>query len=297
MVNQEQMDLIQAGKGFIAALDQSGGSTPQALDAYGINSDSFASDAEMYDLIHAMRARIAQSPNFTGKKVIGAILFEDTMERKFDGKQAPTYLWQERGVVPFLKVDKGLLNRADGVQPMKPIPDLMTLIVRAKNLGVFGTKMRSVIHAANQNGISKIVDQQFKIGAQITAHGLIPILEPEVTITAFDKEEAEIMLLAALLEYLDKLLPNQKVMLKLTLPEVANHYHELCQHPRVLSVVALSGGYTRSQATRRLAKNTSVIASFSRALTEGLTANQSNTEFDRALTLAIDGIFEASISG
>ena len=297
MANQKQMDVINSGKGFIAALDQSGGSTPKALDAYGIKPNTYASEAEMYNLIHEMRMRIAKSPNFSGKKVIGAILFEDTMERKFDGKQAPTYLWQERGVVPFLKVDKGLLDSEDDVQLMKPIPDLDTLLVRARTLAVFGTKMRSVIHAANSDGIKKIVAQQFKVGAQIAAHGLMPILEPEVSITISDKEEAEIMLHTALLERLDKLPPNQRIMLKLTLPETSNHYHELCRHPRVLSVVALSGGYSRSEANIRLAKNTSIIASFSRALTEGLKNNQSDTEFDQALSEAIDCIYQASIAG
>ena len=297
MANQKQMDVINSGKGFIAALDQSGGSTPKALDAYGIKPNTYASEAEMYNLIHGMRARIARSPNFTGKKVIGAILFEDTMERKFDGKQAPTYLWQERGVVPFLKVDKGLLDSEDDVQLMKPMPDLDTLLVRARTLAVFGTKMRSVIHAANRDGINKIVAQQFKVGAQITAHGLMPILEPEVSITMSDKEEAEIMLHKALLERLDKLPPSQRIMLKLTLPETSNHYRELCQHPRVLSVVALSGGYSRSEANIRLAKNTSMIASFSRALTEGLNNNQSDVEFDQALSKTIDSIYQASISG
>ena len=297
MANKKQMDVINSGKGFIAALDQSGGSTPKALDAYGIKPDTYASEAEMYNLIHEMRARIARSPNFTGKKVIGAILFEDTMERKFDGKQAPTYLWQERGVVPFLKVDKGLLGSENDVQLMKPIPDLDTLLVRARTLAVFGTKMRSVIHAANRDGIKKIVAQQFKVGAQITAHGLMPILEPEVSITISDKEEAEIMLHKALLERLDKLPPSKQIMLKLTLPETSNHYHELCQHPRVLSVVALSGGYSRTEANIRLAKNTSMIASFSRALTEGLKNSQSDVEFDQALGKTIDSIYQASVSG
>ena len=297
MANQEQMDLIKSGEGFIAALDQSGGSTPKALGAYGIESSAYASEAEMYNLIHEMRARISRSPNFTGKKVIGAILFEDTMDREFGGKQAPTYLWQQRGVVPFLKVDKGLLDNADHVQLMRPMPGLDALLIRAKNLAVFGTKMRSVIHAANHNGIRKIVEQQFKVGAQITAHGLVPILEPEIIITISDKKEAETILHASLLESLDKLASNQIVILKLTLPEVDNHYYELCQHPRVLSVMALSGGYSRSEAIARLAKNTSMIASFSRALTEGLTAQQSDAEFDQALSQTIDGIYQASISG
>ena len=297
MANQEQMDLIKSGKGFIAALDQSGGSTPKALGAYGIESSTYTSKSEMYNLIHEMRTRISRSPNFTGKKVIGAILFEDTMDREFGGKQAPTYLWRQRGVVPFLKVDKGLLDKADHVQLMKPMPGLDALLIRAKNLAVFGTKMRSVIHAANHKGIRKIVEQQFKVGAQITAHGLMPILEPEIIITISDKKDAETILHAALLEALDKLPSNQRVILKLTLPEVDNHYSELCQHPRVLSVVALSGGYSRSEAIARLAKNTSMIASFSRALTEGLTAQQSDAEFDQALSQTIDGIYQASISG
>jgi fructose-bisphosphate aldolase class I len=297
MANQEQMDLIKSGKGFIAALDQSGGSTPKTLGAYGIESSTYTSKSEMYNLIHEMRTRISRSPNFTGKKVIGAILFEDTMDREFGGKQAPTYLWRQRGVVPFLKVDKGLLDKVDHVQLMKPMPGLDALLIRAKNLAVFGTKMRSVIHAANHNGIRKIVEQQFKVGAQITAHGLMPILEPEIIITISDKKDAETILHAALLEALDKLPSNQRVILKLTLPEVDNHYSELCQHPRVLSVVALSGGYSRSEAIARLAKNTSMIASFSRALTEGLTAQQSDAEFDQALSQTIDGIYQASISG
>jgi fructose-bisphosphate aldolase class I len=297
MANQEQMDLIKSGKGFIAALDQSGGSTPKTLGAYGIESSTYTSKSEMYNLIHEMRTRISRSPNFTGKKVIGAILFEDTMDREFGGKQAPTYLWRQRGVVPFLKVDKGLLDKVDHVQLMKPMPGLDALLIRAKNLAVFGTKMRSVIHAANHNGIRKIVEQQFKVGAQITAHGLMPILEPEIIITISDKKDAETILHAALLEALDKLPSNQRVILKLTLPEVDNHYSELCQHPRVLSVVALSGGYSRSEAIARLTKNTSMIASFSRALTEGLTAQQSDAEFDQALSQTIDGIYQASISG
>tara|TARA_B110000090_G_scaffold96116_1_gene108308 strand:- start:452 stop:1345 length:894 start_codon:yes stop_codon:yes gene_type:complete len=297
MANQEQINLIRAGQGFIAALDQSGGSTPKALAAYGIEQGSFASDADMYNLIHEMRARIVKSPNFTGQKVVGAILFEDTMDREFEGKSAPTYLWKDRGVVPFLKVDKGLLDTADDVQILKTIPNLDNLLVRAAKLGVFGTKMRSVIHAANRDGIYQVVAQQFEIGRQIASQGLVPILEPEVNITIADKARAETILKAALIEQLDNLPSNQSVMLKLTLPELPNHYFELCKHPRVLSVVALSGGYSRAEANERLAQNTSVIASFSRALTEGLSTQQNDDEFDQTLSKTINEIKQASISG
>ena len=297
MANQEQIDLIRAGQGFIAALDQSGGSTPKALAAYGIEQDLFASDADMYNLIHEMRTRIVKSPNFIGQKVVGAILFADTMDREFEGKSAPTYLWKNRGVVPFLKVDTGLLDTADDVQLLKTIPNLDNLLVRATKLGIFGTKMRSVIHAANRDGIYQVVAQQFEIGRQIASQGLVPILEPEVNITIADKARAEKILKAALIEQLDNLPPNQSVMLKLTLPEVPNHYFELCKHPRVLSVVALSGGYSRAEANERLAQNTSVIASFSRALTEGLSAQQNDGEFDQTLSKTINEIKQASISG
>ena len=297
MANQEQIDLIRAGQGFIAALDQSGGSTPKALAAYGIEQGSFASNADMYNLIHEMRARIVKSPNFTGQKVVGAILFEDTMDREFEGKSAPTYLWKDRGVVPFLKVDKGLLDTANDVQILKTIPNLDNLLVRAAKLGVFGTKMRSVIHAANRDGIYQVVAQQFEIGRQIASQGLVPILEPEVNITIADKARAETILKAALIEQLDNLPSNQSVMLKLTLPELPNHYFELCKHPRVLSVVALSGGYSRAEANERLAQNTSVIASFSRALTEGLSTQQNDDEFDQTLSKTINEIKQASISG
>jgi len=297
MANQEQIDLIRAGQGFIAALDQSGGSTPKALAAYGIEQDLFASDADMYNLIHEMRTRIVKSPNFIGQKVVGAILFADTMDREFEGKSAPTYLWKNRGVVPFLKVDTGLLDTADDVQLLKTIPNLDNLLVRATKLGIFGTKMRSVIHAANRDGIYQVVAQQFEIGRQIASQGLVPILEPEVNITITDKARAEKILKAALIEQLDNLPSNQSVMLKLTLPEVPNHYFELCKHPRVLSVVALSGGYSRAEANERLAQNTSVIASFSRALTEGLSAQQNDGEFDQTLSKTINEIKQASISG
>lgn len=297
MANQEQIDLIRAGQGFIAALDQSGGSTPKALAAYGIEQDLFASDADMYNLIHEMRTRIVKSPNFIGQKVVGAILFADTMDREFEGKSAPTYLWKNRGVVPFLKVDTGLLDTADDVQLLKTIPNLDNLLVRATKLGIFGTKMRSVIHAANRDGIYQVIAQQFEIGRQIASQGLVPILEPEVNITIADKARAEKILKAALIEQLDNLPSNQSVMLKLTLPEVPNHYFELCKHPRVLSVVALSGGYSRAEANERLAQNKSVIASFSRALTEGLSAQQNDGEFDQTLSKTINEIKQASISG
>ena len=297
MSYQEQRDLIRAGQGFIAALDQSGGSTPKALAAYGVDAAAFSSDAEMFDMIHAMRSRIVRSPDFTGAKVVGAILFEDTMDREFDGQPAPQYLWQHRGVVPFLKVDKGLQDTADDVQLLKPMPDLDALLQRAATLGVFGAKMRSVIHGANPTGIAKIVAQQFEIGAQIIAHGLVPILEPEVSITISDKAEAENLLRDAILTHLDALPTDQTVMLKLTLPDTANLYHRLCQHPRVLSVVALSGGYSRAEANARLAQNSQMIASFSRALTEGLSAQQSDAEFDQTLAQTIDEIYRASIAG
>tara|TARA_B110000090_G_scaffold33038_1_gene35435 strand:- start:107 stop:1000 length:894 start_codon:yes stop_codon:yes gene_type:complete len=297
MSNQAQTDLIRSGQGFIAALDQSGGSTPKTLAAYGIGPDGFTCDADMYGLIHEMRSRIVKSPDFNGKKVLGAILFEDTMGRAFEGKPAPSYLWKDRGVVPFVKVDKGLLNTAEEVQLLKPIPNLAQLLERAADLGVFGTKMRSVIHAANPKGIGQIVAQQFTIGAQITAHGLMPILEPEVAISITDKAEAETLLRASILEQLDNLPSDQTVMLKLTLPEVANHYLDLCQHPRVLSVVALSGGYSRAEANGRLAQNKSIIASFSRALTEGLSAPQGDGEFHEMLSQSINSIYQASILG
>jgi len=297
MSYQDQRDLIHTGQGFIAALDQSGGSTPKALAAYGVDAAAFSSDAEMFDMIHAMRSRIVRAPDFTRAKVVGAILFEDTMDREFDGQSAPQYLWQQRGVVPFLKVDKGLQDTADNVQLLKPMPDLDALLQHAAALGVFGTKMRSVIHGANPAGISQVVAQQFEIGAQIITQGLIPILEPEVSITISDKAEAENLLYDAILTHLDVLPADQTVMLKLTLPETANLYSRLCQHPRVLSVVALSGGYSRAEANARLSQNSKMIASFSRALTEGLSAQQSDAEFNQTLGQTIDEIYRASIAG
>ena len=297
MSHQEQRDLIRAGQGFIAALDQSGGSTPKALAAYGVDAKAFSSDAEMFDVIHAMRSRIVRSSDFTGSKVVGAILFEDTMDRDFDGQPAPQYLWQQRGVVPFLKVDKGLQDTAEDVQLLKPMPDLDSVLQRAAALGIFGTKMRSVIHGANREGISQIVAQQFEIGAQIIAQGLTPILEPEISITIADKSDAENILRDTLLSHLDALPADQTVMLKLTLPETANLYSSLCQHPRVLSVVALSGGYSRAEANARLSQNSTMIASFSRALTEGLSVDQTDAEFGQTLGQTIDEIYSASIAG
>ena len=296
MPNQEQIDVIKAGQGFIAALDQSGGSTPKALAAYGITPDKILSDNKMYQLIHAMRSRIVMSPDFTSKKVIGAILFEDTINRSFQNKKSADYLWEERGIVPFLKVDKGLAETDEGVQLMKEIPELDLLLSRAVDLNLFGTKMRSVIKAANAAGISKNVKQQFTIGARICENGLIPILEPEIAIGIPDKVEAEIILKNELLNHVDALPNTQNIMLKLTLPEIDNHYRELIEHKNVLSVVALSGGYKRAEANNRLMKNKSMIASFSRALTEGLSVQQSDAEFNKMLGQTIDSIYQASIS-
>ena len=280
--------------GFIAALDQSGGSTPKALKLYGIGEGAWSDEAGMFDLIHAMRARIIKSPAFTGDKVMGAILFEQTMDRDIDGTPTAQYLWEKRGVVPFLKIDQGLQEAKDGVKLMKPMPKLDALLTRAVAAGIFGTKERSVIDAANPAGIAAVVAQQFEVARQVLAHGLVPIIEPEVTISIADKAEAEDMLLAEILKHLDTLPEGKQVMLKLTLPTRANLYKPLVDHPRVMRVVALSGGYTRDEANAKLAENTGVIASFSRALTEGLSAQQSDAEFDAVLAGAIDSIFEAS---
>lgn len=297
MPNSQQTDQMTSGQGFIAALDQSGGSTPKALKLYGIGEDAYASEAEMFDLIHAMRSRIATAPAFTGDKVVGAILFEMTMDREIGGKPSAQYLWEERGVVPFLKIDKGLEAEADGVQLMKPIPGLDDLLTRAVEHGIFGTKERSVISAASPSGIKAIVAQQFELGAQVLAHGLVPIIEPEVTISITDKAEAEDMLLAEIATHLDGVPEGQQVMLKLTLPTKANLYKPLVDHPKVMRVVALSGGYSRDEANAKLAENTGVIASFSRALTEGLSAQQSDEAFNAAIADAIDAIHAASVAG
>lgn len=296
MPSADMLAQITQGKGFIAALDQSGGSTPKALGLYGIGEDAYSSEAEMFDLIHEMRARIAQAPNFTGDKVIGAILFEMTMEREIAGKPSAKFLWDDRRVVPFLKVDKGLASEVDGCQVMKPMPDLDALLDRAVAAGIFGTKMRSVISAANPAGIAAVVAQQFEVGKQILAKGLVPIIEPEITISISDKADAETLLLAALSKELDALEPGQEVILKLTLPETANLYAPLIAHPRVLRVVALSGGYERDEANARLSQNHGVIASFSRALTEGLSAQQSDAAFNSMIGDAIDAIYAASIT-
>ncbi|HRP79502.1 MAG TPA: fructose bisphosphate aldolase [Aquamicrobium sp.] len=280
--------------GFIAALDQSGGSTPKALKLYGVDEGAWSNETEMFDLIHQMRARIIKSPAFTGDKVMGAILFEQTMDRDIDGVPTAQYLWEKRGVVPFLKVDKGLADEKDGVKLMKPMPALDALLERAVAKGVFGTKMRSVIDAANPAGIAANVAQQFEVGNQILGHGLMPIIEPEVTISIADKAEAEEILLAEIGKQLDTVPAGKQVMLKLTLPTRANLYKPLIDDSRVMRVVALSGGYSRDDANAMLAKNAGMIASFSRALTEGLSAKQSDAEFNAVLAAAIDSIFEAS---
>jgi len=297
MSHAEQRAKIASGEGFIAALDQSGGSTPKALRLYGIGDEQYGSEAEMFDLVHAMRARIAQAPAFSGDKVIGAILFEKTMDREIAGKPTARYLWEERGVVPFLKVDKGLAEPENGTRRMKPMPDLDALLERGVAAGIFGTKMRSVIDAADATGIAENVDQQFEVAAQIRGHGLVPIIEPEITISIQDKAEAETMLRDALRARLDALPEGAEVMLKLTLPETPNLYAGLVDHPRVLRLVALSGGYSREEANERLAQNRGVIASFSRALTEGLSAQQSDAEFNATISRTIDEIRAASMAG
>ncbi len=297
MSKQSQTDLIRAGQGFIAALDQSGGSTPKALRLYGVEETAYGNDDEMFALIHEMRARIAQSPAFTGDKVVGAILFEKTMDGDINGKPSASFLWEERGVVPFLKVDKGLADEENGAQVMKPMPELDALLDKANDKGIFGTKMRSVINAANADGIKAVVGQQFDVAKQIIAKGLMPIVEPEVTISIADKSQAEDLLRDEILAQLDALDDNQNVMLKLTLPNTANLYQALVDHPRVLRVVALSGGYSRQQANDMLAQNAGIIASFSRALTEGLSAQQDDGAFNGTIEATIQEIYEASVAG
>jgi fructose-bisphosphate aldolase class I len=294
MFRDEMADRV-AADGFIAALDQSGGSTPGALRLYGIPDDAYAGDAEMFALIHAMRVRIMISPAFTGAKVLGAILFEGTMDGSAAGKPVPAFLWEERRIVPFLKVDKGLAPEDDGVSLMKPMPDLDALLDRAIRLGVYGTKMRSVINEPSERGITAVVEQQFAIADRIASHGLMPIIEPEVSIKSTDKRGAESLLLAELAQRLDDLPEGRQVMLKLTLPDVTGLYAALTRHPRVARVVALSGGYSREEACAKLAGNHGVIASFSRALTEGLTAGMSDDAFDATLAAAIDEIYKASV--
>ena len=297
MANAEMTKQAAEKDGFVAALDQSGGSTPKALRLYGVEETEYSNDEEMFGKIHEMRSRIIKSPAFTGDKVMGAILFERTMDGEIDGIPTATYLWNERKVVPFLKVDKGLADEANGVQLMKPMPELDGLLERAVSKGIFGTKMRSVINAANPEGVAAIVAQQFEVGKQILSHGLMPIIEPEVTITIADKSEAEDLLLAEITKQLDALSDDLQVMLKLSLPNNANQYKSLVDHPRVMRVVALSDGYPREVANDMLSKNTGMIASFSRALTEGLSAKQSDADFDATLAKTINDIFEASRAG
>ena len=290
-----QLSQVKSSKGFIAALDQSGGSTPKALKLYGVEESAYSSESEMFDLVHAMRARIIQSPAFTSKRILGVILFEMTMDRQIDGMGSADFLWQKKGIVPFLKVDNGLADEVDGAQVMKPIPQLGARIASALSHGVFGTKMRSVIKLANPKGIAAVVSQQFEVGKSILDGGLMPIIEPEVDIKSPEKERCEELLRAEIIKELDKLPADQQVMLKLTLPSQPNFYRPLVEHPRVLRVVALSGGYSREDANAMLAKNDGVIASFSRALTEGLSAQQSAAEFDGVLDQAIESIYQASI--
>ncbi|MCW2689584.1 MAG: fructose-bisphosphate aldolase class-I [Mycobacterium sp.] len=296
MADEHQAEQMRSGKGFIAALDQSGGSTPKALKLYGITEGSYSSESEMYDLIHQMRSRIITSPVFGGDRILGAILFEQTMDREIGGKPSPAFLWQDKGVVPFLKIDKGLADAADEVQLMKPVSGLDDLLARAAQNAIFGTKERSVIGGAGAPGIAAIVHQQFEVAHRVLAHGLIPILEPEVTITIPDKVEAEAILRDEIGQYLDDVPGGQQVMLKLSLPTVDNYYRPLIEHPKVMRVVALSGGYSREEADAHLTRNAGLIASFSRALTEGLSVNQSDMQFNAALDQAIQSIYEASTS-
>ena len=295
-MNSEQLQRMRSGKGFIAALDQSGGSTPKALKLYGINESEYSGDAQMFDLMHAMRTRMIKSKAFDGSRVLGAILFEGTMDRDIDGLGSAEFLWTKKQVVPFLKVDKGLADEANGVQVMKPMPDLDALLKRGVAKGIFGTKMRSVIKLANKSGIDAVVKQQFEVGRQIISHGLVPIIEPEVDIKSPQKAEAEALLLSAILTELAQQSSSQPVMLKLTLPSTANFYTDLIKHPSVVRVVALSGGYSRVDANRMLSENHGMIASFSRALSEGLSAKQSEAEFDAMLDATIAGIYAASIT-
>jgi len=294
-IMNEKLEKMRNGKGFIAALDQSGGSTPKALKLYGIDENEYSNDAEMFDLIHKMRTRIIKSPAFNDTKILGAILFEQTMDRKIDGKYTADFLWEEKGVLPFLKVDKGLEELEDGVQTMKPMPELDELLKRANERHIFGTKMRSVIKKASQTGIEKVVNQQFEVANKIIAAGLVPIIEPEVDIHNTDKAECETILKNEIKKHLDKLPETSNVMLKVTLPTVENFYEDLTKHPRVVRVVALSGGYPREKANEILSKNKGIIASFSRALTEGLSAQQSDEEFNKALEATIEEIYEASV--
>ena len=295
-MNQQMFEQVKAGKGFIAALDQSGGSTPKALKLYGVEESEYSGDEAMFDLIHKMRSRLIKSKVFTGDRIVGAILFEMTMERQIDGIGSAEFLWNKKKIVPFLKIDNGLAAESNDVQLMKPIPELSARIAAANKHGVFGTKMRSVINLANAAGIEAVVAQQFEIGKEIIAGGLIPIIEPEVNIKSEQKAQAEEILKTSLISHLNKLNENQTVMLKLSLPTKPNLYQDLVNHPRVLKVVALSGGYSRVDANKKLVENNGVIASFSRALTEGLSAKQSDDQFDALLDSTIQSIFDASVN-
>jgi len=292
----DQLQKVRSSHGFIAALDQSGGSTPKALKVYGVEEDEYNGDEEMFTKVHEMRTRIMTNSAFTGERILGAILFENTMDRTVMGKPTSQYLWEEKNVVPFLKVDKGLADEANGVQLMKPMPDLDALLDRAKAAGIFGTKMRSNINSANAEGIKAVVAQQFEVGKQICAHGLVPIIEPEVNINATDKAECEALLRDALLAELETLSADELVMFKLTLPETANHYADCQAHANVVKVVALSGGYSRDEANRRLSENTGMVASFSRALSQGLNAKQTDAEFTTMLDESIESIYQASLT-
>ena len=295
-MNQQMFEQVKAGKGFIAALDQSGGSTPKALKLYGVEESEYSGDEAMFDLIHKMRSRLIKSKVFTGDRIVGAILFEMTMERQIDGIGSAEFLWNNKKIVPFLKIDNGLAAESNDVQLMKPIPELSARIAAASKHGVFGTKMRSVINLANAAGVEAVVAQQFEIGKEIIAGGLIPIIEPEVNIKSEQKAQAEEILKTSLISHLNKLNENQTVMLKLSLPTKPNLYQDLVNHPRVLKVVALSGGYSRDDANKMLVENIGVIASFSRALTEGLSAKQSDDQFDALLDSTIQSIFDASVN-
>lgn len=294
-MNEKQLDRMKNGKGFIAALDQSGGSTPKALLGYGVKEDTYSGEKEMYNLVHEMRTRIIKSPSFKSENILAAILFEHTMDNDIDGMKTPDYLWEKKNIVPLLKVDKGLADEEDGVQLMKDNPDLDALLDRAVERHIFGTKMRSVVKSANEEGIKKVVDQQFEVGKQIIAKGLVPMLEPEVDINSSDKEESETIVKREILKHLDQLSKDELVMLKLSIPSKDGFYSELIEHPQVVRVVALSGGYTRADSVDKLKKNPGLIASFSRALVEGVSVDQSDKEFDDMLGNSIKEIYEASI--
>jgi len=296
MVDAKMLDKVRSAPGFIAALDQSGGSTPKALLLYGIAETEYQGDEEMFRLMHAMRARIMKAPAFTGDKVVGAILFERTMDGDVDGEPVPSYLWNKRGVVPFLKIDKGLAAEENGVQLMKPMPDLDALLIRGREKGIFGTKMRSVIASADKAGIADVVQQQFEVARQIIAQGLVPIIEPEILINSPTKAEAETILRDEIAQQLDTLGPGEDVMLKVTIPTVADFYADLAAHKSVVRLVALSGGYSRADACEKLSHNRDMIASFSRALTENLRVSMSDADFDASLAETIDGIYSASVN-